>query len=201
MLISNLERRMPKYRYGRFANVCDVIKLLPVKVNAEAETFLDILLDSASLKCLETYQPGIKNSFFKQLLTTTKKRIEGCGTPMYYNHLNLSLCSLWLNKNKPASAIETSKSPLSGKIYASVSVRHSLEDKSLFVQELETCIGHTMPMLAARATVAFPPVREGEVWTVGWIQGVAKADAIFQSKNGRNQYMTLVCVKLVYLTK
>ena len=55
MLISNLERRMPKYKYSRFENVCDVIKSLPVKVNSEAKIFLDIPLDSSSLKYLVTY--------------------------------------------------------------------------------------------------------------------------------------------------
>ena len=189
---------MPKYRNSRFANVCDVMKSLPVSVNAEAKTFLDIPLDSSSLKCLETYQPQIKNSFLNKLLTATRKRIEGnFGTPMYYNYLNLSLCSLWLNKDKPASKTESSKSPLNGKIYASVSVRHSHVNKSLLVQEFETWVGNTMPIFAARATVAFPPICDGEVWTVGWIQGVTKGETICQSKNGRNQYITLVCVELI----
>ena len=184
--------RMPKYRYGRFANACDVTKAWPVDVSVRGippETFLNLPVDGLSLKSLKLCE-RIKNPNLQHLLNTTIRRIDGFELQKHYQYIDLSFCSFWLNKDKPLSVIKSSKSPLNGKIYASVSVRHDVSDEYLFVQELETRFGYTSPMFAAKATVAFPPICHGEVWTVGWIQGVTKYEAKVQNKNENNRFLT-----------
>ena len=154
--------RLPRYSYERFANSCDIVNAFPwVK---DAETILKLLKSPISNKPLS--DPIIHR--IKEATTMRIKQFAAVPT-------NLKSCTPWLSKEKPLSAEESLKSPLKGKIYATVVTMHSAEDDLLVVQETETDVGYMPPVFSAEATVAFPPICKGEVWTVGWIQAMKKA--------------------------
>ena len=120
------------------------------------------------------------------------------------SHSNLPSCYLWPSKETPPSVLKSQICSFSGKIYSSVSAKHI--DDSLVVQETESRIGYLPSLFVAKATVAFPPVCEGEVWTVGWIQALKKNEAKFIRQNLRQpenmgrqpKYLTLVLLKLLF---
>ena len=119
-------------------------------------------------------------------------------------HSNSPSFRLWPSKETPPSVLSSQKSSFGGKIYSSVSAKHI--DDSLVVQETEGRIGYLPSLFVAKATVAFPPVCEGEVWTVGWIQALTKNEAKIIRQNLRQpenmgrqpKYLTLALLKLLF---
>ena len=182
VLIKKREERMPNYAYKRFANECDFNRAFPLHAG-KAERALNAPLDCRTLKNLK-FCEGIEDKVFQHLLTTTAGRIEG-GSNLQLLAAMAPMCSFWLAKEKPLSVTESPNYPLNGKIYASISVNHTVSDDFVFVQETDEQIGYISPLFAAKATVAFPPILEGEVWTVGWIQATTKADSEIKVKDDR----------------
>ena len=72
---------------------------------------------------------------------------------------------------------------LVGKIYAGVVATHSSDDDFVVVQEAERRFGYMPPVFAAKATVAFPPICRGEVWTVGWVQALTGSSQMIACEN------------------
>ena len=56
------------------------------------------------------------------------------------------------------------------KIYASIEVDYG--DDYVLVQETEDHFGYIPQTFAAGGTVAFPPIDENEIWTIGFVQAV-----------------------------
>ena len=136
------------------------------------------------------------------LVKHVKERIPNYTSKIVSNTVlnsNVSLCSLWPNKEKPSSAVESHKYPLKGKIYSSISAKHCEMNNTLVFQETENNIGYMPMCFTAKATVAFPAICKGEVWTVGWIQAVTKAHIEEHRQHIVNKrHSTLVLVKLLY---
>ena len=172
LLLNTADYRIPRYTLERFGNACDIIKVFPsLAVTKTADEFLKTCLDQSMwIKLIS--KPSIDPNFFK-LMEFTKNRIH----KLFFepSQSNLKFCTPWLSKEKPRSVNESQKRPLKGKIYITISTRNSAKDDLLVVQETENCIGYMPPVFSAKATVAFPPICKGEVWTVGWIQALKKA--------------------------
>ena len=179
LLNSKVEVRMPAYSFERFGNVCDVKKAFPSFKSSDmsqTRNFLETRLSQSLLKTFYVRKPLTEySSKISKLMKETESRILETGKKPPQS--NLHHCTPWLSKNKPLSAVESLKDPLKGKIYTSISVRHSAENDKVAVQETETCIGYMPPVFSAHATVAFPPICKGEVWTIGWIQAITKAES------------------------
>ena len=175
LLNSKLEFRMPAYSFERFGNVCDVKETFPsVKSSDMSQTrnFLETRLSQSLLETFDLLEPMEYPSVISKLMKGTESRILEIGEKP--PQCDLHNCTPWLSKKKPLSSVKSLKSPLKGKIYISISLRHSAENDKVIVQETETCIGYMPPVFSAHATVAFPPICKGEVWTIGWIQAVTK---------------------------
>ena len=204
LLVKKIEPRMPKYKWKRFANNSDVYEALAIDVsvrNIDTEAILNKLVSSNTLKNLENGDP-VENLEFSVLLRKAEERISGAYGNANGRGANLSWCTPWLNKEKPRSVTESRNNLLNGKIYASISVNHSVADDFLYFQETYTDIGYISPLFSAIATVAFPPVCEGEVWTIGWIQAMTKCESTIESKDEYNQYFKLVfCILNVFTIK
>ena len=171
LLISNVEFRMPRYSFARFGNSCDVA--FPSFGDSQRKAFLKTSLNLSILKRFELDQP-IEDPWLIKLKDETEARIQR-SVPKS-TQCNLEQCTPWLSKEKPLSADKSQKNPLKGKIYTSILTRNRVEDDLLVFQETETCMGYMPPVFSAKATVAFPPICKGEVWTVGWIQALKKSD-------------------------
>ena len=200
LLVKNKEPMMPKYKLKRFANTGDVYSAYAIDVffkNLDTKTILNKHVSTNTLENLENGDP-IENLEFSFLQFKTEERISRDYGNGYGRGANISLCTPWLNKEKPRSVTESRNNLLNGKIYASISVNHSVSDDFLYVHETETKIGYINPLFAAQATVAFPPVCEGEVWTIGWIQAMTKCETTTHYENEYNEYFKLVCVNVVY---
>ena len=144
------------------------------------------------------------------LVKNVKERIPNYNSKKISNtydvlNPNFSLCSLWPSIEKPSSAVESHKYLLKGKIYSSISAKHCGTNDFVVFQETEKLIGYMPMFFSAKATVVFPPICQGEVWTVGWIQAVTKHDSedhrqiIFNNRHSP-PYITLVhCTNLCIL--
>ena len=176
LLISDVEFRMPRYSYERFGNSCDVIETFPSLSDKQRQNILKTSLDLNTLERFELNQP-IEDPWLIKLKDVTETRIQRSAPKSTQCYLRQ--CTPWLSKEKPQSADKSQKNPLKGKIYASILTRNKVKDDLLVFQETETCMGYMPPVFSAKATVAFPPICKGEVWTVGWIQALKKADRTF----------------------
>ena len=160
--INKLSNKIPTYKYKRFANACDVRKTFP------KEDTYSILNREVKNFWLEHNIDQIPNKEFKNLLTMVKKRFH---KQISQPSPEMSHCSPWLAKKIPLSVKNGRSSPLESKIYFGVTIYHSSNKYFVVVQEAgEDQIGYMPPIFAAKATIAFPPICEGEVWTVGWVQ-------------------------------
>ena len=169
LLCKAVRLRIPNYTYARLANLSDVTKAFPFFDASKTNDFLNTCFDTSLLKDLKRSKP-IQDQNFLKIVTTTKKRTNSSASEYCKG------CSPWLSKEKPLSVGKCQINPLKGKIYACISARHSAEDDFVVVQETETLFGYSPPVFSAIATVAFPPICKGEVWTVGWIQAMKKSD-------------------------
>ena len=188
LLIKYVRVRMPNYTFKRFTNACDVQKAFKHDDLIKTEQVLNTQLDQEALTQLKFGLP-VKSPTLKKLFKTTEERILK-SSDNETEKCDLSLCSLWLSKDEPLSVKYVTKNPLSGKIYASIFANHSIKDKFVFVQETKTSIGYAYPSFVAKATVAFPPINKGEVWTIGWIQALTNLDQKNEMKGGCDQYLT-----------
>ena len=186
VLVKNVEKRMPKYKIKRFANACDVMKAFPTRRELTADKILNTTLDSKCLSHLESSHPVEDMSHLTETTKTRVNKLIKGG-----KQIDLSLCSPWLSKEKPRSAVQSKNIPLKGKIYSSVWVRHSVKDDFVVVQETYDRVGCMPAIFDAKATVAFPPICDGEIWTVGWIHALKKEDR----KLSYEQNLTLVFYK------
>ena len=181
-LSRKVKYRVPRYSFKRFVNACDVKEAFPSYSTSQVDSFLETFLDEYSLEQL-TPSTKISHPKLKKLIEVTKARVhESTDIPEIFTR---AFCSPWLSKEKPLSIDECQKSPLKGKIYACISARHSAEDDFVVVQETENLFGYSSHVFSAKATVAFPPICKGEVWTVGWIQALKKSDLVF--REGQNK--------------
>ena len=169
LLSKAVRLRIPNYSYARLANFSDVKKAFPSFDASQTVDFLNTSFDTSLLKDLKRVKP-IQDQNFLKIVKTTKERTNSLMSAYRRG------CSPWLSKEKPLSVIKCQKNPLKGKIYACISARHSAEDDYVVVQETENIFGYSPPVFSAKATVAFPPILKGEVWTVGWIQAMKKSD-------------------------
>ena len=177
-LVNKVNLRMPNYKYKRFADACDVIKTFPFIQNVRE--FLNSRLNFQTMKDLEEYN-CFEDAGFLELAINARKRFHQF-VPMQ-NDFDVSMCSPWLSKELPLSVENCKKSPLQGTIYTSLSVTHSSADEFVVAQETDSRVGYAHPGFAAKATVAFPPICEGEIWTIGWIQAVTKLDTRYCFEN------------------
>ena len=175
LLISNVKFRMPRYSFERFGNSCDIIETFPSFSVKQRKTFLKTSLDLNILERFELDEPV--EEVLMKLMKVTDARIQQSAPKSKQCYLRQ--CTPWLSKEKPRSADKSKKNPLKGKIYASILTRNKVKDDLLVFQETETCMGYMPPVFSAKATVAFPPICKDEVWTVGWIQALKKADRTF----------------------
>ena len=166
--------RLPNYRMERFSNACDVRKALP-----DSE-IMDTLMKSANAKSVNMSDLWYRNnddSDFKKVFAAAFDRIHrDKELPSFTEDFNLSECSPWLSKAEPLSvvqSIESRKGKERANIYTNIRALHSVQDDYIVVQETEgKPFGYSTSALVVKATVAFPPICEAEVWTIGWIQGV-----------------------------
>ena len=97
----------------RFANACDVRKAFPTRRELTTDEILNINLDLKCLNRLESSQP-VKD--MSHLIETTKTRVNKFIKSG--KQIDLSLCSPWLSKKKPLSAVKSEKIPLREKYTA-----------------------------------------------------------------------------------
>ena len=155
----------------RFSNACDIRKVFP-----DSE-LLDTLMARVNVPIDMTH--NYSDSDFKKIFSATLDRIHsGKEMPWSSEDFNRSHCSPWLSKAEPLSVVqsrESRKSKERANIYTNITATHSVDNDYIVVQETEgKPFGYCTSAVVVKATVAFPPICEGEVWTIGWIQGVTK---------------------------
>ena len=194
MRVNPIKSRMPNYKYKRFANPIDLKNCFP---HEETRPSLDNFVDESTLKELKIKCKSPKNKGFKNLLRTVDQRFhQVVPKPMHYD---VSLCSPWLSKKRPVSVKNCRNMPFEGKIYIGATVTHSSDDDFVAVQEAgEDVIGYMPPIFAAKATVAFPPICEGEVWTVGWVQALTSSSMIKSFNNNFTSVIFFIVLKTIF---
>ena len=170
---------MPKYRYARFADACDVTNTFSMV--DEADSILNDRVDDFTLDDLRNLA-DLRDVSFGQMIQTVRRRFHQF-VPVP-DHSDLRKCTPWLSKKRPESVERSTNRPLVGNIYVGVVATHSSDDDFVVVQETESQFGYMPHVFAAKATVAFPPICHGEVWTVGWVQAVTKASNTVVCENG-----------------
>ena len=195
MRVNPVKSRMPKYQYKRFANPIHFKNCFP---HEETLLSLDSFVDESSLKYLKNKRRVLNNASFRKLLGTVEQRFHQIiPKPKHYD---LSLCSPWLSKKRPMSVKNCRNRPHEGKIYIGATVTHSSDDDFVAVQEAEEdLIGYMPPIFAAKATVAFPPICEGEVWTVGWVQTLTKSSMIKYCDNNFTLVIFFILLKVLFI--
>ena len=163
LLRRNVEHRLPRYTIGRFANVRDVQRVSPRSSNEVIKNILKIFYDSG---CLNIKQQ-------KQIVEEARNRVhQSIEKPIPSKQFDLSACSPWLSKEKPLSARPILNNPMKQTIYTSISALHSVENDFIQVEDTDMSFGYIYSGILIKATVAFPPVCEDEIWTVGWINAL-----------------------------
>ena len=177
-LICKIEKRCPIYRMERFCKYCDVQKALPRLSPAKLS---DIYKSKVSgcfnmFNLLKQRSKDNDEKTFKKVFKTTRDRIHSATKkPKYSEKFDLSYCSPWLSKAEPLSVTNSKAYPEKSNIYTNITATHHVDDDFVVVQESgEERFGFSNSAILVRATVAFPPICQSEIWTVGWIQGVTK---------------------------
>ena len=190
-LVNKIQMRMPKYTFARFANPCDVTNTFRIMIN-EAEPLLNFHVSDATLDDLDNLD-NLRDVDFAYLLLTVRHRFhQFVAMPL---HSDLRWCTPWLSKERPAS-VKSSTNSLLGKIYVGIVTTHSSDADFVAVQEAERRFGYMPPVFGAKATVAFPPICHGEVWTVGWVQALSKSSQMIACEN--DFVLVLVCIISVF---
>ena len=197
-LISKPDYRYPNYKFERFNNTCDVQRAFPWWSPTNVEAFLKT---KANIRFNfydvfdRVYNDPLHSTFMRTFDATLDRVHHGSEIPKNSgnNLCDLSQCSPWLSKEKPKSVKHSQDNPGEGNIYVNITATHSVADDYVVVQEKYNyfsnnshSIGYCPSAVLVKATVAFPPICEGEIWTVGWIHGVKKDLAdYFYDRNRR----------------
>ena len=189
-LVNRLQTRMPRYRYARFADACDVTNTFSMV--DDAEPILNDQIDDFTLDDVDNLQDPRDVSFGRMILSAMKRFHRFVPVP---DHSDLRRCTPWLSKERPESVEISTKRRFEGNIYVGVVTTHTSHDDFVAVQELGGGFGFLPPVFGAKATVAFPPICKGEVWTVGWVQAVTKASKVVACEN---DFVSVACFKILY---
>ena len=176
--------RYPRYRFERFCNSCDVRTAFPEQAE-QVEGVLKNRVDF-TFNFYEVFRHGFEDlprATFLRVFGATLERIHGeseIPKNSENNLCDLSLCSPWLCKDEPESVKHSKNNPEEGNIYVNITAIHSVADDYVVVQEKYERLHSDEPDMVSfcpsavlvKATVAFPPICHGEIWTVGWIQGI-----------------------------
>ena len=198
-LISNPEYRYPNYKFERFNNTCDVQRAFPTWSQTNVKRFLKSKVNFR-FNFYNVFEHDYNDPLqpaFKRTFDATLNRVHrGAEIPTnsQNNMCDLSLCSPWLSKEQPKSVEQSKDNPGEGNIYINITATHSVADDYVVVQEkyeyssifIQNLIGYCPSAVLVKATVAFPPICEGEIWTVGWIHAVKKdLTECFSDRNER----------------
>ena len=178
LLQKSVKVRIPRYSLGRFANLEDVLKACPDVDRDSATEYMTEKIQEESLVNLR-HMYRFDTDFLNKVSDAVRDRAHADHGEILHSCMGVS--TPWLKKELPKSVRTSSTNPLKGKIYVTMTTKY--ETNHLFVQETEDSFGYMPPCFNVRATVAFPPVRENEVWTVGFIQAVTKADDFLHKNN------------------
>ena len=175
-LVCNLEQRSPDYPIGRFSEYCDVQTAFPEATESQIESTLKKKMGFNSTNLLSHNDP--RTVGFKKIFNATIERTYQMSTAnLNDQNFDLTLCSPWPSKKEPESVTKSKNDQEKGKIYTNIQATHKVADD--FVVEQETEDGERFGFVTSpvffKATVAFPEIGEGEIWTIGWIQGLKKA--------------------------
>ena len=162
--------RMPKYSTSRFYDVSNP------KVRNEENLKHIVCFEHVLNRC---QQIGEESGFRKlpkgsilRLMSIYLHRIHKVSREHFAS--TLALCSIWPNE-KTIEALVKRKNKDEGKIYSSLGVVYRNDPKvRLVVQESEGWFGYLPYVFKAHATVLFPPIKKGEIWTIGFVQGITK---------------------------
>ena len=158
LLVSSKQYRLPAYLYCRFVNKEDLITVKDTR---------NIFYKQVS--------KSQRRNFPTPPSIITKVPRERLGVKDHYYCSKLKSCTPWLSKEFPQSVrrnVRLSQNSKSSeeKIYASIEVDYG--DDYVLVQETEDHFGYIPQTFAAGGTVAFPPIDENEIWTIGFVQAV-----------------------------
>ena len=160
LLVSQKQLRLPAYLYCRFVNKED---LITIKDNGN--TFY---------KQVSEYKSK-RRSFPTPPWSVAKIPRKRLGVKDHHYCSKLKSCTPWLSKDFPQSVkrnvrLSQSRDSSEEKIYASIEVDYG--DDYVLVQETDDRFGYIPQTFAAGGTVAFPPVDDNEIWTIGFVQAV-----------------------------
>lgn len=212
-LLSNPVRRYPSYRFKRFNNKCDVEKAFPKLNPTQVKEFLNKNVNFR-FNFYDVFEHQYNDPLHPDFMRTfdaTLDRVHHAAeipTNSENNLCDLSQCSPWLSKEKPKSVKQSEDNPGEGNIYTNITAYHNVANDYVVVQEkyeynsifIQNFIGYCPSAVLVKATVAFPPICEGEIWTIGWIQGVKK-DLIdyYYDRNRRLFVFKTIKIIIVFL--
>ena len=167
ILIGRKQLRLPAYLNCRFVNNEDL-----TTVEETSNFFCPVEGYKSKSKLFPSIPPSIAN--------IPRERL---GVKDYHYCSKLESCTSWLSKDFPQSVrrnigISQSNKSLADKIYASIEVDYN--DDYLLVQETHCKVGCVPQRFVAVGTVAFPPINNREIWTVGFVHAVV-------NKSGRHE--------------
>ena len=174
-LICNIEQKSPDYPIGRFCEYCDVKTVFPEATEPQIESTLNKRMGFNSTNLLS--HNDIRVIVFKQIFKAATERTYPLPTSKLNDqNFDLTLCSPWPSKKEPESVTKSKREPEKGKIYTNIQATHKVADDFVVEQETEDGekFGYVTSPVLIKATVAFPQICEGEIWTIGWIQGLTK---------------------------
>ena len=192
-LLCNLEQRSPDYPIGRFSEHCDVKSAFPGVSEPQIEWALKQKIGLNSTNLLS--HNDLSTIMFKHIFNAAIERTYLMPTSnLNDENFDLTLCSPWPSKKEPESVTKSKKEPGKGKIYTNIQATHRVADDFVVEQETEDGerLGYVTSHVLIKATVAFPEIRDGGIWTIGWIQGLTKG--VMGSYYEQNERFVEQCV-------
>ena len=172
--------RIPKYLMSRFYDVND--HKLKINKNLRYILSFEETLDQYQQACEKFNYREIEENSNLRHMSICLNRIHNVNKEHFCS--TLKLCSPWPDI-KAVENLEKNKSKDECKIYSSLGVIYRNDPKvRLVVQESEDWFGYSPDIFKAYATVLFPPIGKGEIWTIGFVQGVTKNFMERSYKNG-----------------
>ena len=174
-LLCNLEQRSPDYPIGRFSEHCDVETAFPGLTEPQIEWALKQKIGFNSTNLFS--HNDLNTVMFKNIFNAAIERTYLMPTSnLNDQNFDLTLCSPWPSKKEPESVTKSKREPEKGKIYTNIQATHKVADDFVVEQETEDGerFGYVTSPILIKATVAFPQICDGEIWTIGWIQGIKK---------------------------
>ena len=175
LLVCKIEQRSPDHPIGRFSEYCDVQTAFPHLTKPQIERALKEKVGFHRTDLLN--HEDLHVTAFKRIFNAAIERTYLLPTAsLNEQDFDLTLCSPWPSKEEPESVTESKNDPRKGQIYTNIQATHRVADDFVVEQETEEGekFGYVTSPVLFRATVAFPEIREGEIWTIGWIQGIKK---------------------------